>query len=103
MEQWSAGTVARTANFMGARCATRMSCALPHQLFHVAIGKREAQIPADRHENHLGLKLPPFELRRSWFGHFTTLPGLARRSCNTADRRGSTDSLPSTLGWTKAN
>jgi hypothetical protein len=38
-------------------------------------------------QDHLGLKLPPFELRRSWFGHFTTLPGLARRSCNTALQR----------------
>jgi len=32
------------------------------QFFHIAIAKRETQIPAHRHEDYLGLKLPPLEL-----------------------------------------
>jgi hypothetical protein len=34
---------------------------LGEQLLHVTVGKREAQVPADRKQDHLRLKLPPLE------------------------------------------
>jgi hypothetical protein len=34
---------------------------LGKQLLHVTVGKREAQVPADRKQDHLRLKLPPLE------------------------------------------
>jgi hypothetical protein len=51
---------------------------LPHQIFHVATGIREAQIPAHRHKHHLRVKLPPFEspLALVWSLHHPTSTGL---------------------------
>jgi hypothetical protein len=34
---------------------------LGEQLLHVTVGKREAQVPADRKQDHLRLKLAPLE------------------------------------------
>jgi hypothetical protein len=35
--------------------------AFPHELFHVAVAQRVAQIPSHGTEDHVGLKVAPFE------------------------------------------
>ena len=58
---------------------------------HVTVGKREAQVPADRKQDHLGFKLAPLGTVRKSIGHGTSehlsspLIRSSLQSCNTAN------------------
>jgi len=62
---------------------------LGEQLLHVTVGKREAQVPADRKQDHLRFKLAPLEQsgnRRGQEEHPASLHGVpAKLHVNVAN------------------
>src|SRR5208283_3914187 len=50
-----------SAERFGEKALGRGRAPLGEQLLHVTVGKREAQVPADRKQDHLRFKLAPLE------------------------------------------